>query len=155
VRAWSLCETYYRNSSWTGIPIGQNEAVELVTLVYQPLLAGGSEGQHHPVPTAQQMAVLYLLLALGALVDLELPPYSSEADHYFDLGCAAMSVKSLFERPTVVTVQALVLMAMYYAHGGRRFTMDGAWSMISLACSISQTVRPLFHGSQPLTDKRN
>ncbi|KAJ7665729.1 fungal-specific transcription factor domain-containing protein [Mycena rosella] len=137
VRAWSLCGTFYQNGSWTGMPIVQDEAVELLTQIYRPLQ---SEDQYPPPVTAQQMAVLYLILALGALVDLELPPYSSEADHYFDLACAAMSVRSLFESPTVVTVQTLVLMAMYYAHGGRRFTMDGAWSTISLACSISQTL---------------
>ncbi|KAJ6538867.1 fungal-specific transcription factor domain-containing protein [Mycena vulgaris] len=140
VRAWSLCETYYRNGCWTGMPIVQEEAMEFITHIYQPFHATGNEEQPHSLPTLQQMAVFYLILALGSLVDLELPPYSSEADHYFDLGCAAMSVRSLFVRPTVVTVQALVLMAMYYAHGGRRFTMDGAWSMISLACSISQTL---------------
>ncbi|KAJ7467123.1 fungal-specific transcription factor domain-containing protein [Mycena latifolia] len=140
LRAWSLCETYYKNGCWTGMPIMQDETVELITQVYQPFHASGSEEQHHPTVTTQKLAVFYLILALGCLVDLDLPPYSSEADHYFDLGCAAMSVRSLFEAPTVVTVQALVLMAMYYAHGGRRFTMDGAWSTVSLACNISQTL---------------
>ncbi|KAJ7782407.1 fungal-specific transcription factor domain-containing protein [Mycena maculata] len=136
VRAWSLCETYFRNGCWTGMPIMQDEAVELITQIYQPFHATGSKAS----VTTQQMAVAYLIFGLGALVDLDLPPYSSEADHYFDLGCAAMSVKSLFENPTVVTVQGLVLLAMYYAHGGRRFSMDGAWSMISLASSISQSL---------------
>ncbi|KAJ7141205.1 hypothetical protein C8R44DRAFT_762931 [Mycena epipterygia] len=137
VRAWSLCQIYYRNGCWTGMPVVQDEAVELVTQVYQPFHGAG---QQHPSVTTQQIAVLYLIFALGALVDLELLPYSAEADHYFDLGCAAMSVTSLFANPTVVTVQATTLIAMYYAHGGRRFSMDGAWSMISLASGISQSL---------------
>ncbi|KAJ7467109.1 hypothetical protein FB451DRAFT_1040695 [Mycena latifolia] len=140
LHAWSLCETYYHNGCWSGMPIMQDEAVELLTQVYQPFHASGNEEQHRSV-TIQQMAVLYLIFALGSLVDLDLPPYSSEADQYFDLGRAAMSVRSLFEAPTVVTVQALVLMAIYYSQGGQRYTMDGAWSTISFANSISQTVR--------------
>ncbi|KAJ7502385.1 hypothetical protein B0H11DRAFT_1988368 [Mycena galericulata] len=135
-RAWTLTETFFRNGCWTGMPIEQGEAVELITQIYQPLHAGGSKA----LITTQQMAVAYFIFALGALVDLELEPYAPEADHYFDLGCAALSVKSLFENQTVVTVRALVLLAMYYAHGGRRFTMDGAWSMISLASSVAQSL---------------
>lgn len=139
LRAWSLCKTYYRNGCWTGTPVMQSEAVELVTQVYQPF-HGGAEAQPHAPATLHQLAVFYLMLALGALVDLALPAYSSEADHYFDLGCAALAVRSVFESPTVVTVQALILMAIYYCHGGKRFTMDGAWSTVSLASNISQTL---------------
>ncbi|KAJ7665739.1 hypothetical protein B0H17DRAFT_1184497 [Mycena rosella] len=130
-RAWDLCERYYQNGCWTGMPVMQDEAVELLNLVYQE--------RHRPV-TAHQLAVLYVILALGALVDLDLPSYSSEADHYFDLGCAAMSVESLFENPTVATVQGLVLVAKYYSHGGSRYSVEGGWSMISLASSISQSI---------------
>ncbi|KAJ6605836.1 hypothetical protein B0H10DRAFT_2076061 [Mycena sp. CBHHK59/15] len=138
-QAWHLCETYYNNGCWTGMPVSQDEMVEILTRVYEPFRVGEQEGQPHHSMSTQKMAVLYFVFALGALVDLSLPPYSSEADHYFDLGCAAMSVKSLFNDPSVVTVQALSLLAMYFAHGGRRFTMDGAWSMISLASNIMQT----------------
>ncbi|KAJ7212964.1 hypothetical protein GGX14DRAFT_445819 [Mycena pura] len=130
-RAWALCETYFKNGCWTAMPLMQAEAVELLTQVYR---------QRDCAVNNQQMAIVYLVFGLGALVDLDLPPYSPEADHYFDLACAAMSVKSLFENSTVLTVQALTMLASYFAHGGRRFTMDGAWSMISLASSISQAL---------------
>ncbi|KAJ6454761.1 hypothetical protein C8R47DRAFT_1029826, partial [Mycena vitilis] len=136
-RAWRLCETYYRNGCWTGMPIMQSETVELLTLVYHNI---ASEDECQPATLTQKMAVLYLVFALGSLVDLDLPSYSPEADRYFDLACAAMSIKPLFENPSVVTVQALTLLACYYSHGGPRFTMDGAWSTISLASSVSQRV---------------
>ncbi|KAJ7107907.1 hypothetical protein C8R44DRAFT_885298 [Mycena epipterygia] len=135
-KAWSLCETYYRNSCWTGMPIMQEEAVELLTQVYQPF----HTEEHYSAVTTQKIAVLYLILALGSLVDLDLPPDSDEADRYFGLGSAAMSVRSVFEKPTVVAVQALVLIAIYYAHGGRRFSLDGTWAMISMASCIARTL---------------
>jgi hypothetical protein len=136
-RAWRLCEAYYRNGCWTGMPIMQSETVELLSLVYHNI---GGEEQRQPSMITQRMAVLYLIFALGSLVDLDLPPYNSDADHYFDLACAAMSIKPLFEDPTVVAVQALTLLACYYGHGGPNFTVEGAWSTISLASSLSQRV---------------
>lgn len=121
------------------MPVMQAQTVELLSLIYHNI---GTEDDRQPTATAtaQQMTVLYLIFALAALVDLDLPPYSPEADQYFDLACAAMSVKSLFEDPQVETVQALTLFACYYGHGGPRFSMDGAWVMISLASQISQRV---------------
>ncbi|KAF7376610.1 Zn(2)-C6 fungal-type domain-containing protein [Mycena sanguinolenta] len=136
VRAWSLCQIYFRNGCWTGMPIMQCEAVELLNLIYHP----NTGSQHQSPATPQKIAVLYLIFALGSLVDLDLPSYNSDADHYFDVACAAMSIKPLFENPTVVTVQALTLISCYYAHGGRRFSMDGAWNTISLASNVSQAV---------------
>ncbi|KAJ6498764.1 fungal-specific transcription factor domain-containing protein [Mycena sanguinolenta] len=136
VRAWSLCQIYFRNGCWTGMPVMQSEAVELLTLIYHP----NTGTQHQSPATPQQIAVLYLIFALGSLVDLDLPPYNSDADHYFDVACAAMSIKPLFENPTVVTVQALTLISCYYAHGGRRFSMDGAWNTVSLASNVSQAL---------------
>jgi hypothetical protein len=78
------------------------------------------------------------------LVNLDLPPYNSEADHYFDLACAAMSIRPIFDNPTVVTVQALTLLACYYGHGGPKFSLDGAWSTISFASSFSQRVSAIL-----------
>ncbi|KAJ7646713.1 hypothetical protein FB45DRAFT_180259 [Roridomyces roridus] len=136
-RAWGLCSTFYRNGCWTGIPIEQDEAAELLTSIYQH---DWVDVDNPSTICLHKMAVLYFICALGTLVDLDLEPYSLEADHYFDLGCAALSVNSLFEHQTVVTVRALFLLTLYYAHGGRRFTMDGAWSTISLASSIAQSL---------------
>ncbi|KAJ7935844.1 hypothetical protein B0H13DRAFT_2462783 [Mycena leptocephala] len=141
-RAWRICEAYYRNGCWTGMPIMQSETVELLSLMYHDI---GGEEQRQPSTLTQRMAVLYLIFALGSLVDLDLPPYNSDADHYFDLACAAMSIKPFFEHPTVVAVQALTLLACYYGHGGPNFTVEGAWSTISLASSLSQRFASLVY----------
>ncbi|KAJ7049717.1 hypothetical protein C8F01DRAFT_1181627 [Mycena amicta] len=131
-RAWALCERYFQNGCWTCMPMMQDEAVEILARVYQRSSASDI--------STQQMAVVYFVFALGALVDLDLPAYSSEADHYFDLGCAAMAVTPFYDNPSVLTVQMLTLLASYLAHGGRRFSMDGAWSVISLSSCIAQRV---------------
>ncbi|KAJ7189198.1 fungal-specific transcription factor domain-containing protein [Mycena filopes] len=134
-RAWALCEIYYRNASWSGMPVLQSDAVELLRTVYHPPASGSESGL-----STQQIAVLYLIFAFGSLVDLALPADSYDAEHYFDLARAALAIRSVLDESTVVTVQALTLLALYYAHGGRRFSMDAAWSTISLASTISQSL---------------
>ncbi|KAJ6496313.1 fungal-specific transcription factor domain-containing protein [Mycena sanguinolenta] len=132
-RTWNLCDIYYRNGGWTGMPVLQSQTVELLSLIYHNI---GTEDEGQGSATAHQMAVLFLIFALAALVDLDLPAYNNEADQYLNLASAAMSVKSVFEDSTVETVQALTLLACYLGHGGPR--MNGAWTMISLASQISK-----------------
>ncbi|KAJ7648523.1 fungal-specific transcription factor domain-containing protein [Mycena rosella] len=136
-RAWQLCEVYFENGCWSGTPIMREELVELISQIYGTL---GSDFSTTLSYSAHQMAVLYGVFALGALVDLTLPPYNAEADYYFDLCRAAMCVRSIFDHPSVATVQALVLLSLFHSHGGARFSMDGAWSMISMASNVCQNM---------------
>ncbi|KAF7305826.1 Zn(2)-C6 fungal-type domain-containing protein [Mycena chlorophos] len=140
-RAWALCERFFQNGCWTIMPIMQDEAIEVLARVYQPQhqsQAAGTSTSTTPPMSARQMAVVFLVLASGALVDLKLPPYSDEADHYFDLACAAMTLEPFYDNMSPLTVQMLALLAGYYAHGGRRFSMDGAFAVISLASNMAQ-----------------
>ncbi len=83
----------------------------------------------------------FLVFGLGTLLDLTVSPYSPEADNYFDLGVSALNLHPLFSSPETGTVQTLLLMAIYLSLGGRRFTMEGAYSMVLLASKLGQSVR--------------
>ncbi|KAJ7059715.1 hypothetical protein C8F01DRAFT_1254624 [Mycena amicta] len=131
-RGLALCAIFFQNGCWNVSPLMQDEAAELLHDVYSP-------APTNPI-TTQHLAVAYMIFALGALVDVALPPFSDEAKSYFELARAAMSVKSLFDNPGVLSVQALTMIAAYYGHGGPQFSMDAAWSMISLALNILQTL---------------
>ncbi|KAJ7140762.1 hypothetical protein C8R44DRAFT_846798 [Mycena epipterygia] len=128
-RAWELAELYFQNGCWSGTSIMRDELFELLSQVYGPASC-----------SLHQMAVIYGVFALGALVDLALPPYNTESECYFDLGRAALSVRSVFEHPSTAAIQALVLVSVFYSHGGPRFSMESAWSTISLASNISQNM---------------
>lgn len=56
------------------------------------------------------------------------------------LGCAALSLRSIFDSPEIATVQAVALMAAFHGVGGRKYTMDSCWSLISLASKLAQSV---------------
>ncbi|KAG6902306.1 hypothetical protein C0995_001916 [Termitomyces sp. Mi166 len=125
-RAWSLCETYMEHVSWAFRPMKRDEIIdETLSPIYKSMKerrSTDSPGPHTIFP--HKLAVLFLVFALGALVDLTLEPYNAESDTYYHLSRACLSLRSIFESPEITTVQAVVLMASYHGIGGRRYTTD-------------------------------
>ncbi|KAF8656067.1 hypothetical protein AX16_002767 [Volvariella volvacea WC 439] len=103
-----------------------------------------------PQPAAQRttiltssphsLVVLYFIFALGALLDLNLPPYNAEGEYYFDIGRAAMALRPVFDSPQVDTVQALGVMATYLSLAGKKYKRDSAWCVMSLASKLAQSI---------------
>lgn len=108
-------------------------AVKDPTKSYHPEFEDASRCPH-------LLAVLFFVLAVGALVDLTLPPYSAEAEKYYRLGRAALSLRSVFDSPEIETVQAVTLMAAYHSLASQRYTIESAWSLASLATKLAQSV---------------
>ncbi|KAF9030945.1 hypothetical protein BDZ89DRAFT_1064266 [Hymenopellis radicata] len=141
-RAWALCETYMEHASWTFRPIRRDEIVEdILTPIYKHVKDRGN-GVSNAAQTisAHKLAVLFMLFSLGSLVDLTLDPDNFESDNYYHLGRAALSLRSIFDSPEISTVQAVVLLATYHGMGGKRYTMDSAWSILSLGAKLAQSL---------------
>lgn len=149
-RAWELCETYLSYFAWWFRPIKRDELInDVLGPIYRYAAEPNSnEGYRGGVRCPHLLAVLYLVLAVGALVDLALPPCSVEAEKYYRLGRAALSLRSLFDSPEVETIEALALMSAYHSLCSTRHTAESAWSLISLAARLSHSVR---HSSCPPT----
>ncbi|KAI4526067.1 hypothetical protein K525DRAFT_233716 [Schizophyllum commune Loenen D] len=140
-RAWTLCETYLEHAAWSFRPLKRDEIIDdLLTPVYKLKKQRATDPTVPHSVSAHKLAVLYCLFAIGALVDLTLPPFNAEARNYHHLGRAALSSRSVFDSPEIATVQAVLLMANFHTLGGKRYTMDSAWSLTSLACKLSQTL---------------
>lgn len=144
-RASSLCETYMEHGTWVFRPIKRDEIIDdIFAPIYKSMKerqATGSMGPHCISP--HKLAVLFLVFALGALVDLTLEPceFSScypipilnfscqdnaESETYFLLSRACLSLRSVFDSPEMTTVQAIVLMANYQGLCGKRYTLDSS-----------------------------
>lgn len=144
-RASALCETYMEHAAWIFQPIRREELIDdILTPVYA--LAQKRKNNTSTSNTespAHTLAVLYMVFTQGALMDLTLPPCNQEAENYFHLGRMALSLRSVFESPTTQTVQALAVMGYCYSNGGRtghQNALDSAWSVISLASKLAQSV---------------
>jgi hypothetical protein len=143
-RASALCEVYLEQACWTGRPIWRHELInEVVTPIYQHYNRVKDSTFDVQIPlnvTAHKLAVLFLVFCLGALMDLTIPAYSAEADNYFNLGRASLTVLSVFDATEIWTVQAVLIMAQIHTHGGPHFSADTTWCLVSLACKLAQRV---------------
>lgn len=57
---------------------------------------------------SHQLALMFMILAIGSLMDIARPAYNIEAEKYHHLARAALFQSPIFEEPTLAAVQALV-----------------------------------------------
>lgn len=57
---------------------------------------------------AHKLSLLFMVLAIGSLMNIDLPAYNIEAEKYHQLARAALFHTSIFDSPTLIAVQALV-----------------------------------------------
>ncbi|KIM59951.1 hypothetical protein SCLCIDRAFT_26905 [Scleroderma citrinum Foug A] len=108
------------------------------------------EYYHTHIPTddkPHQLALLFVVFAIGALVDLNQAPGNTEAERFDRVARAAMCLRSVIERPSFETIQALHLLSIYNAmsgneSAGRETSMETTWSLVSLAAHPSHTLGP-------------
>lgn len=57
---------------------------------------------------SHQLALMFMVLAIGSLMDIKRPAYNIDAEKYHQLARAALFQSPIFEEPTLNAVQALV-----------------------------------------------
>ncbi|KAI0741388.1 fungal-specific transcription factor domain-containing protein [Daedaleopsis nitida] len=145
-RAWALCETYFEHLTWWSRPIKRDELIDDVLVPIYNCRKDPTKNSYHRDGSDDEgkcpitLATLFFVFALGSLVDLTLPPCSAEAELYYRLGRAALSLRSIFDSPEIETVQALLLMGQYHSICSSRYSMESAWRIISFAAKIAQSV---------------
>ncbi|KAI0630475.1 fungal-specific transcription factor domain-containing protein [Trametes polyzona] len=145
-RAWALCETYLEHTTWWCRPVKRDELIDDILVPIYNCLKNPQRNAYHRDAGDDDgrcphlLAVLFMVLAVGALLDLTLKPCSAEAEVYYRLGRAALSMRSVFDSPELETVQALVLMAKYHSLCIQRYSLESAWRIASLASKIGQSV---------------
>ncbi|KAJ7035697.1 fungal-specific transcription factor domain-containing protein [Mycena alexandri] len=130
--AQRFCEIYYRHAAWMYTPIGESDFYQTI---FQPIYDPNSAS--YESVSSHNLAVLYMVLALGTLVDLDMPAHSPEATEYYQLGRAALAIDSVLEEPSIAGIQALLLMChfMFWADiEGPRWVLMGL--VVKLAHSI-------------------
>ncbi|KAG2047430.1 hypothetical protein BDR06DRAFT_963916 [Suillus hirtellus] len=141
-RASALCETYMEHAAWIFRPIRREE---LIDDILSPVYALAQETQSNTSESKTEcpehtIAALYMVFSQGALMDLTLPPCNQEAEDYFHLGRVALSLRSVFESPTIHTIEALAVMGYCYSNRGKQYALHSAWSVIALASKLAQSM---------------
>jgi hypothetical protein len=84
---------------------------------------------------------MFMVLAIGSLMDTRLPSYNIEAEKYHQLARAALFQNNVFDEPTLGAVQALYLMSFYLFFSDKHGTSGGSrWAIMGLAVKLAQSV---------------
>lgn len=181
-RAVELCNLYLTQGPWFFGPISRPQVFEeLLPLIYntgspvnrasyspeQNFMPGqnfAAQSRHSSPQSStgssetarpHDLALLFIIFATGALVDTKLPPppNNAEAEHYYQLTRAALTLDPILDRaPSITTVQTLASMAIYQGMALKEDSIESTWSMMGLTCKMAQSVRILRRSFWTCTD---
>ncbi|KAI6041872.1 fungal-specific transcription factor domain-containing protein [Pisolithus marmoratus] len=94
---------------------------------------------------AHRLGLLFLIFAIGALLDPNQEPGNTEAERYHQLAYAAICLQSVIEQPSLETIQALHLLSVYNAVSGNELagketSTETSWSLVTLAAHLAHTL---------------
>lgn len=144
-RACHLAETYLEQAAWLFRAVSRPQLIdEMLPILYKRRVPLDAE---HEYNGPHDLSLIFMIFAVGALVDLTQEPYNAEADHYYQLAKAAITLQSVLEKPELVTIQSLHLMSIYNAmhqpdekYCESETSMEMSWSLIRLCHQLAQTV---------------
>lgn len=141
-RAKYLVQTYFEQASWLFRSVSQEQVTEeLLPIYYTNSTATAPDEPKR----AHELGLLFLVFAIGALVDVTQDISNHEAEHYHQLARASICLQPVLEKPSVITIQALHLLSAYNAMSGNELaaketSMETTWSLVILAAHLSQTI---------------
>lgn len=132
VLARKLCDIYFRHAAWMYTPITETDFYEtiFVPIYEQEAAYHGSAGSH-------RLAVLFIVLALGTLLDLERPAHSPESKQFYQLGRAALALDSVLDEQSFLAIQAMLLMSHFL------FLSEVAgprWVIMGMVVKLAQSI---------------
>ncbi|TFK67651.1 hypothetical protein BDN72DRAFT_90025 [Pluteus cervinus] len=143
--AWRLCELYLEQAPWFFGAVARRQLHEEVLPIWydEAPRPSGPSSVNSSKKGAHELALLFAIFCFGALTDVALPPAPGnvEAERYYQLTKAALGIEPVLERPpSVSTVQALSLMAIYEGLAGGENSIEGTWALMGLATKLAQSV---------------
>lgn len=157
--AWHLVELYLELSPWFYgavtktqlmeelLPMWYSEAENIMPRGSSSVKSSQLDSEGSPTPGnsrgAHELALLFVIFCFGALADISLPPApeNHDADKYYNLARAALSLEPVLDRPpSVSTVQALSIMAIYRGLVGGENSIESTWALYGLSTKLAQSV---------------
>ncbi|KIY70219.1 hypothetical protein CYLTODRAFT_371322 [Cylindrobasidium torrendii FP15055 ss-10] len=127
-RAHALVDTFLEHLSWMFHIVSRKQMRDLAEIIYKK-----EEVEYGP----HDLALLLVVLGVGAMVDLDLPPYSAEAQHYYKLAQAALCLQPLLIEESFVSVKVIHLMSIYNGLSGKEENLETSSTLLSLAMQVA------------------
>ncbi|KAJ7842233.1 fungal-specific transcription factor domain-containing protein [Mycena olivaceomarginata] len=130
-----LCDIYLEHGAYLSMTLIRTELIdEILDAVYR---AGSFESlrNHHA------LSLLFVVFAIAAILDPSKHPYSIEAQEYYYLSRAALSLASPIRETTRAAIQALIHMAQYRDLSDWEGTgSSAAWIYIGTAVRLAHGI---------------
>ncbi|KAI9450548.1 fungal-specific transcription factor domain-containing protein [Russula earlei] len=141
-RATQLCTLYLEQAPWFfGAVKARQLHEEILPLYYVEARPYGVSPPSSS--TAHDLALLFVIFCFGSVTDDNLPPApgNAEADRFYTLTRAAIALTPPMDRPpTLSTVQAFSLMAIYQGIVANQDSIENTWTMMGLATKLAQSI---------------
>ncbi|KZV89928.1 hypothetical protein EXIGLDRAFT_649809 [Exidia glandulosa HHB12029] len=105
-----LVDTYYTNAAWIFSLIKRDELNETILKRIYPT-PGGPPTLLDVKP--HDMAVLFMIFAIGCIADLNRQPYNVESSNYYQLARVSLGIDSVVDHPTLQAVRAVQMMSTF------------------------------------------
>lgn len=125
---WLLAESNYRHLAWGGSALSREDFVAL----YDSLESSSNNSSL----SWQRLAAVFIVLALGTLVSLELPLDDPTGKHYFDMARQCLVNGRFLTHTTLIGVETVSMMARYCCYAAMRRGWDLAWQLRGLAMRL-------------------
>ncbi|KAK6904287.1 hypothetical protein I203_107803 [Kwoniella mangroviensis CBS 8507] len=126
-----LMDSYYRYFAWNHDTAPRRFFQPVFDRIFQNISTKKYRSVH-----PQQLALLYAVLAMGTLQNLELPPNDPTADEYLLLAKSCLTKGDFLNNNTIAGVQTLIVMAHYLLETEKGRNGDSAWPLWGLAMRI-------------------
>ncbi|WVQ67495.1 uncharacterized protein L199_005695 [Kwoniella botswanensis] len=134
-----MIDSYYRYFAWHYNVAPRARFQPLFNAAYQSLHGAPHGTATRPIK-AQELALVYSAMAMGALHNLELRPHDPCAEVYCGLAKACLAKGDFLVHTTLAGIQALHIMAHYFLETERGRNGDAAWPLWGIAMRLIQAM---------------
>ncbi|WVF70366.1 hypothetical protein IAT40_005156 [Kwoniella sp. CBS 6097] len=126
-----LMDSYYRYFAWNHDTAPRRFFQPVFDKIFDSLASRSYRNVH-----LQQLALLFAILAMGTLQNLELPLHDPSANEYLAYAKGCLTKGDFMNNNTIAGVQTLIIMAHYLLETEKGRDGDSAWPLWGLAMRI-------------------
>ncbi|KIJ50315.1 hypothetical protein M422DRAFT_777084 [Sphaerobolus stellatus SS14] len=154
------CEIYWYHLSIGAAPISHHQFTKhIYTYFFPPSHPHSSPHTSTPISErtlvkadAHKLGLLFMIMALGALTDLRLAKLSAEAEKWYQLGRAALTIDPICDNTSIAGLQTMLMMASYIRHAPARGTPGYRWAFGGLIVKLGNSLGIVRDPRRWLTD---
>ncbi|ORX36934.1 hypothetical protein BD324DRAFT_651408 [Kockovaella imperatae] len=132
-----LSQSYFRRIAWIGTPITSADFDQILESVY--IERRSSSAQRSPL-AYQQLGLVSAVLAFGMIMNMEIPPLSSQAVTYLSIAQSCLLSGKFMLSTTTTGLQTLSLICTALPYVDLSSRWDYAWQLLGTANRMMQAM---------------